>query len=291
MCRMSQPESLLLEHKSIKYKDKVVFEKIVMSTRFRRVPKLFAEDEACFLFLTKGAFNFRTPTNLIEFREGDGMLSKCGNYLIEEVTINPDSQLQTLSAIGAFFYPAMVKQFFQADLSLPAFQQTPDTAKISIEPLMKSFVDGIDYLLDHQELADENMIVNKLKELLLLLSKSEKAASIHAFVASLFVPQEYNFNTIIQQNVFTNLSLDELAFLCNMSLATFKRRFTEHYGQSPAKYILNLKLERAAHVLHLPGKSIADIAFECGFDSVSHFDKVFKKQYGKTPTAYRAELN
>lgn len=284
---MSQPENLLLEHKSIKYKDKVVFEKIVMSTRFRRVPKLFAEDEACFLFLTKGAFNFRTPTNLIEFREGDGMLSKCGNYLIEEVTINPDSQLQTLSAIGSFFYPAMVKQFFQADLSLPAFQQTPDTAKISIEPLMKSFVDGIDYLLDHPELADENMIVNKLKELLLLLSKSEKASSIHAFVASLFAPQEYSFNTIIQQNLFTNLSLDELAFLCNMSLATFKRKFSEHYRQPPAKYILSQKLERAAQLLHLPGKSVSDIAFECGFESVSGFDKAFKKHTGKNPSEFR----
>lgn len=288
---MSQDTQLLIDHKELRYNGKVVFEKIVMSAKYRRIPKLFAEDEACFLFLTKGAFNFRTPTNLIEFREGDGMLSKCGNYLIEEVTINPDSQLQTLSAIGAFFYPAMVKQFFQSDLSLPEFQQSFDTTKVSIEPLMKSFVDGVDYLLENPGLADENMIVNKLKELLLLLSKSEKAASINAFVASLFVPLEYNFNSIIEQNLFTSLSLEELAFLSNMSLATFKRKFAEHYRQTPAKYILQRKLERASRLLQIQGKAVSDIAFECGFDSVSHFDKAFKKQFGKTPTVFRNELN
>jgi AraC family transcriptional regulator, exoenzyme S synthesis regulatory protein ExsA len=83
---------MIIEQKEIKYKGKVVFERLVLSTDFTRVPKLFAEDEACFLYLTKGAFQFRTPTNLLSFTEGDAMLAKCGNYFIEQVSIAPQQE-------------------------------------------------------------------------------------------------------------------------------------------------------------------------------------------------------
>jgi AraC family transcriptional regulator, exoenzyme S synthesis regulatory protein ExsA len=278
---------MILEQTEIKYKGKVIFERLVMSTNFKRVPKLFTEDEACFLFLTKGAFHFRTPTNFLAFTEGDGMLSKCGNYFIENITINQKTDYQVISAIGAFFYPTMIKSFFQGDLSIQQFQSNFDTTKISIEPLMKSFIDSINYMLDNPKIADENLIVTKLKELLLLLSKSEKASSINEFVNSLFVPHEYKFHEIIQKNLYSNLSLPEFAHLCNSSLATFKRKFSELYSQSPAKYILQKKLEKAIQLLQHKSKPISEIAYESGFETISNFDKAFKKQFGKSPSDYR----
>jgi len=278
---------MILEQTEIKYKGKVIFERLVMSTNFKRVPKLFMEDEACFLFLTKGAFHFRTPTNFLTFTQGDGMLSKCGNYFIENVILNQNTEHQVISAIGAFFYPTMVKGFFQSDLSIQNFQNNFDTAKISIEPLMKSFIDSINYMLDNPTIADENLIITKLKELLLLLSKSEKASSINEFVNSLFVPYEYNFNEIIQQNLYSNLSLVEFAHLSNSSLATFKRNFTEYFKESPAKYILQKKLDRSIQLLEHKSKPISEIAYECGFETISNFDRAFKKQFGKSPSEFR----
>ena len=278
---------MILEQTEIKCKGKVIFERLVMSTKFKRVPKLFTEDEACFLFLTKGAFHFRTPTNFLTFNEGDGMLSKCGNYFIENVTINEKTEHQVISAIGAFFYPTMVKSFFQSDLSIQHFQNKFDTTKISIEPLMKSFIDSINYMLDNPNLADENLIITKLKELLLLLSKSEKASTINEFVNSLFVPHEYNFNEIIQRNLYSNLSLPEFAHLCNLSLATFKRKFAEFYKESPAKYLLQKKLEKSIQLLGHKSKPISEITYECGFETISNFDKAFKKQFKKSPTEFR----
>ena len=278
---------MILEQTEIKYKGKVVFERLVMSTGFKRVPKLFAENEACFLFLTKGAFHFRTPTNFLTFNEGDAMLSKCGNYFMENVMLNAKTEHQVISAIGAFFYPTMVKGFFQSDLTIQQFQNNFDTTKISIEPLMKSFIDSINFMLDNPSVADENLIITKLKELLLLLSKSENASSINSFVNSLFVPYEYDFNEIIQKNIYTNLSIQELAHLSNLSLATFKRKFTELYKASPAKYILEKKLEKSVHLLEFKTKQISEVAYECGFETVSNFDKAFKRQFGKSPSEYR----
>lgn len=278
---------MILEQTEIKYKGKVVFERLVMSTGFKRVPKLFSENEACFLFLTKGAFHFRTPTNFLTFNEGDAMLSKCGNYFMENVMLNDKIEHQVISAIGAFFYPTMVKGFFQSDLTIHQFQNNFDTTKISIEPLMKSFIDSINFMLDNPSVADENLIITKLKELLLLLSKSENSNSINSFVNSLFAPYEYDFNDIIQKNIYSNLSIQELAHLSNLSLATFKRKFTELYKASPAKYILEKKMEKSVHLLEFKTKQISEVAYECGFETVSNFDKAFKRQFGKSPSEYR----
>jgi AraC family transcriptional regulator, exoenzyme S synthesis regulatory protein ExsA len=119
------------------------------------------------------------------------------------------------------------------------------------------------------------------------LSKSEKTNSINDLVNALFVPYEYDFNEIIQQNQFSNLSLPQFAHLCNSSLATFKRKFTEYYKESPAKYILQRKLEKAIQLLQHKSKPISEIAYACGFETISNFDKAFKKHYGKSPSEYR----
>lgn len=278
---------MVIDFKSLKLGEKVIFEKIIMRADFKRIPKLFSENEACFLFITKGAFLYRTPTNLLAFSEGDAMLSKCGNYFIEEVLVNHNSVQKTIAAVGAYFYPSIVKEFFKKDMVLDSFQNGFDTIKVNIEPLMKSFIESIDYLIENPSLADENLILNKLKELLLILSKSEKAVSINAFVTSLFVPSEYDFNEVVLQNQYSNLSLSELAHLCNLSLATFKRKFSKFYGVSPAKYFLAKRLDKSRHLLLIQSKSISDIAYECGFVSVSNFDRSFKKYFGKSPKDYR----
>lgn len=275
------------EQKEIRYNGKVVFERIVISSRFKRVPKLFKEGEACFLFLTKGAFQFRTPTNIISFTEGDAMLAKCGNYFLEEVAIKRSEDPGIISATGAFFYPDMVRSFFQTDLSILAFRDNFDAVKVNVEPLLKSFIDSINFLFDNPSIADENLIVTKLKELIILLSKTEKASSINKFVASLFTPTEHDFNEIIQQNLFSNLSLAELAYLCNSSLATFKRKFKEQYNISPAKYILKKRLEKATQLLQFKNKTIAEIAYECGFETTPNFNRSFRNQFGKSPSEFR----
>lgn len=278
---------MVLEQKIINYKGKRVFEKLVMSTGFKRIPKFFAEDEACFLFLTDGCFQFRTPTNILTYKKNEAMLAKCGNYFIEPISICENKKEGSFSAIGAFFYPDMVKSFFETDLSLQNFNNNFDILEVSVEPLMKSFIESIDFILDNPTIADENLIVNKLKELLLILSKSRNETSINDFITSLFVPYEYNFNEIIQENLYSNLSLTEYAKLCNCSLATFKRKFNELYMESPAKYVLLKKLEKSIQLLALDSMPISEIAFESGFETVSHFNKVFKKKYFTTPSEYR----
>jgi len=67
--------------------------------------------------------------------------------------------------------------------------------------------------------------------------------------------------------------------LCNCSLATFKRKFSELYKESPAKYILLKKLEKSKQLLLLESMPISEIAYESGLETFSNFNKVFKNTF------------
>lgn len=278
---------MIVKQDEIKHQNRVIFERLEIAKNFKRVPKVFFEEEACFLFLSKGDFNFRTPDKLLSFSQGDGMLAKCGNYFIEGNSHNETTPSETVTVVGAFFYPEIVKKFFENDLSLEAFIKPITVSKVHIDTLLKHFIENLNYLLDNPSVVDDNIIINKQKELLILLSKSENSTSISEFINSLFSPLEYDFREIIEKNIYSDLTIQELAYLCNMSEATFKRKFVSIYKQSPAKYIQLKKLSRAKQLLKTQSNTIANVAYDCGFSTPSSFNKSFKKNFGLTPSEYR----
>lgn len=278
---------MVLDHKEIKYQGKRVFEKIVMSLDFKREPKYFTEKEACFLFLKNGSFQFRTPTQVISYSKNEAMLAKCGDYYIEPINAKEKHEENTLTAIGVYFYPDMIKGLFNVDFSLQQLKSDFDVLKVNIEPLMSTFIDSIDFLIENPLLADENFIVTKLKELILLLSKSKNSKSVHEFIVSLFVSHEYNFKEIIEAHVYSDLNIEQIAHLCGMSLSTFKRTFKELYYDTPAHYFKIMKLRKAADLLKNTRQRITDICYDCGFNDISHFSKAFIAEFKISPSDFR----
>ena len=152
---------------------------------------------------------------------------------------------------------------------------------------MKNFIEGIEFLIDNPSVSNDSMIKVKLKEFILLLSKSDNSPSILDFVSSLFKPYEYDFKKVIEQNIFANLSINELAKLCGMSISTFQRTFQSVFEQTPAKYILTQRMNKAKELLKNKNKRVSEIAFDCGYDSSSTFNRVFKKSFSLSPTDFR----
>ena len=84
------------------------------------------------------------------------------------------------------------------------------------------------------------------------------------------------------------LTVEQLATDMAMSRTSFFNKFKSLTGMTPADYMLTRRLKQAAEMLlHQTGKSINDIAYECGFATPRYFSQAFKKKYGVTPTAYR----
>jgi AraC-like DNA-binding protein len=87
---------------------------------------------------------------------------------------------------------------------------------------------------------------------------------------------------------FDPLGVDDLARAAGLSPAHFSREFRRAFGESPHAYLLTRRLERAAALLRNTDRSVADICFSVGLQSVGSFTTSFTRTYGVSPTAYRA---
>ncbi len=83
------------------------------------------------------------------------------------------------------------------------------------------------------------------------------------------------------------LGVDDLARAAGLSRAHFSREFRRAFGESPHAYLLTRRLERAAALLRTTDRSVADICFTVGLQSVGSFTTSFTRTYGMSPTAYR----
>ena len=75
-----------------------------------------------------------------------------------------------------------------------------------------------------------------------------------------------------------------------LSRAHFSREFRRAFGETPHAYLLTRRLERAAALLRTTDRSVADICFSVGLQSVGSFTTSFTRTYGMSPTAYRAQF-
>jgi AraC family transcriptional regulator, glycine betaine-responsive activator len=93
---------------------------------------------------------------------------------------------------------------------------------------------------------------------------------------------------MMEANVEEPLDQEMLARYAGLSRRQLERLFRKHLGRTPAQYYLELRLERARHLLYQTTMPIMNIAFACGFVSASHFSTCYRQLYGKTPRAERA---
>jgi AraC-like DNA-binding protein len=84
-----------------------------------------------------------------------------------------------------------------------------------------------------------------------------------------------------------NVTLAELARVCELSVRQFTRAFRQSTGQSPHAWLTERRLDRAQGLLELTTLPLAEVAARTGFASQSHFTRVFTKALGSSPGAFR----
>lgn len=94
----------------------------------------------------------------------------------------------------------------------------------------------------------------------------------------------------IGQNFEEDLSLGQVARSVNTSAFYFCKMFKRATGLNFTEYLARVRVEKAKNLLLNPNLRISEIAFAVGFQSLTHFNRVFKKLMGQSPTEYRAHL-
>lgn len=277
---------MIHEHKTIDLFGKLLFEKVILSPPFKKPNPM--TNEACFLYIIEGQYHSISEKDLVRVNTSESVLMKCGNYLSE---MHASGHGNRYEAVAVHFFPDILKRVYENEL--PGFLKVEYTdappltqSKIQADMLIHKYIDSILFYFENQLLINEDILILKLKEIILLLNQTANAPAIRAILSNLFNPGTFSFRQVIEAHLYSSIGTEELATLTNMSLSTFKREFKKVYKTAPASYLKNKKLEKAASLLAIPEVRIGDIAYDCGFTDMANFSRAFKQKYGVPPSKY-----
>lgn len=266
---------------------KTLLQKIALTAPFKF--DFPVTEQACFLYVLQGEFQYQVDTEQINIPANYSLLLNCitsGKQLR-----NPEPS-STCEIVIVTFYPDILKKIY--DRELPTLLHAPknivsnkSNEKINNDFLIQKYIEGLLFYFENPSLINEDILVLKLKEIILLLSQTQNAEAVQIILSQLFSPTTYTFKQVIEANLFSQLTIEQLAEQNNLSVSSFKREFAKLYNDSPANYIKNKRLEKAAQLLRVSDQRITDIAFDCGFNDLANFTKSFSDKYNITPTNYR----
>lgn len=87
-----------------------------------------------------------------------------------------------------------------------------------------------------------------------------------------------------------DICLQEMADIAHMSAESFSRFFRNKTGRTPNRYLIDYRLGIAARMLLTTRQSVSEIGFACGFNTLSHFNRLFRESKGCTPSEFREQF-
>ncbi|XOV92537.1 MAG: helix-turn-helix transcriptional regulator [Bacteroidota bacterium] len=130
----------------------------------------------------------------------------------------------------------------------------------------------------------ESILEGKFKELLFNIFSHPGNKHILAYVSKIADRYQTPIWEVMEENYLYDLKISDFANISGRSLAAFKRDFKDYYKTSPGRWLTERRLKRAKFLLETTEKTIKEIAFDCGFSNVSHFSRVFKEHFQKSPS-------
>lgn len=134
-------------------------------------------------------------------------------------------------------------------------------------------------LLDYLQAAPYDVLLTPENSLLV---QTKEGAKIFKIISSM------------HEHYHTGITARELAKMYNMSLSSFSHYFKRKTAKTYSSYLTDIRIGHVCKRLRSTEDSIAEIAFECGFQNLSNFNRLFKNKMGRTPNSYRkffSEIN
>lgn len=233
-----------------------------------------------FSFLMEGAKEVVFENSSLSIDNSKFLILKSGHCLMTEKL----SDMSNYRSVLLFFSTEIISKFIRKLENINKIESStyPSVCAFNYDPFIKRFVNS---LLDISQLSTTikcKLLEVKFEEIMLYLMEKYGTDFLYSLITdSNDVTQK--FIRTIESNQWSRLTLKELAFLCDMSVSSFKREFEKHYSESPIKWFQNKRLEYAYHLLHYERKSASEIYFEVGYENLSSFVQAFKSKYGVTP--------
>ena len=282
-----------------------------ISSVFREVTPLSTED--CFVIINRTKSEFSYPVhlhpeyelNFIENAKGaqrivgdsiemidDLELCLIGNPCLEHAWMNFHCESKEIHEITIQFHKDLFlesllnkKQFH----SIAVMLENAKKGMLFSRPVIEKVKDRLDFLNKKQ-----NGFYSVL-ELLTILYELSNDQNSRILCSSTFNKQDDSSESRRIQKVITYLNCNyhkeirllDVAKYVNMSEVSFSRFMKKRTGKNYIDYLNDLRLGIASRILIDSSKTIAEISFECGYNNLSNFNRIFKKRKGFTPKEFR----
>ena len=164
-------------------------------------------------------------------------------------------------------------------IQLPPFAITPRDHT----PVLRHFKESTETWLKKKPFFHADALKN-LYSIISYIGNEHFHTYIPSSIRQKILPAE---NEIHERYTDPYLSVGELAEMCNVSTAYFRRIFNEIHAMSPKDYICSLRIDRAKALLANSTLSILEVALECGYSDPCYFSRDFHKRVGISPSVYR----
>lgn len=204
--------------------------------------------------------------------------NECHSDDIREITVQFDFSMSDETLFGRNPYASITRMMQEAKKGL----------SFPLQAIMKVY-GMLDTL---SSVKDGFYAVQQFLTILYELSRCENARTLaSSSYAKVTVEDDsrriLKVKNFISKNYMDELRLPELASLAGMSSSAFSRFFKLHTGRNISEYIIDLRLGYAARMLVDTDKCISEIGFDCGFNNLSNFNRIFKKKKGCSPSEFR----
>lgn len=233
-----------------------------------------------FSFLQEGKKQVHFAQTSIVVNKHQSLLLKKGNWLWTELL-----GTETTYYCKLFFFSERKLQEFLDKHSKNKHLEREESPYFIIknDKYIASYLNSLTTISQAPAVFKENLLSVKFEELMLYLLQ-KYGRKFESYLYSLIVKDSSAFKKIVESKVQSNLRLEEIAFLCNMSLSTFKRYFIKEYQISPGKWLQDKRLQKAKETLEQGKLKPSDIYLEFGYNNLSNFSIAFKNKFGFSPT-------
>lgn len=238
-----------------------------------------------FSFLIEGNKEVIFDNSDLSINNQKFLIMKSGHCLMTEKL----SEIKNYRSILLFFSNETLSKFIQKfEINNIEPKEYKSVYSFNYDKFIKRFVDSLIDISKLSKTVQKKIIEVKFEEIMLYLIELHGTHILYSLTSNNDNLTQ-NFTRTVESNQLKKLTLKELAFLCNMSISTFKREFEKHYSESPIKWFQNKRLEHAYYLLNQKHKKSSEIYFEVGYENLSSFIQAYKSKYNKTPKQHQTE--
>lgn len=243
-------------------------------------------------FIAKGEKTVYDTESTVTAHAGDLLYTPAGRNCVD---IRPDKSNQ-FEEISVHIAPGDLSRYMKilcADLNLQirthyACKQCKDGKYIVCKAgrEMRAFFASLGSFFHSNADVSPAMESLKIMEMLALLAQNPISCIQHRLFSDGDAQTE-SFESIVRANIFTGVTINQLAEKTNRSITAFKNEFMRLFHEPPHQWILRQRLAYARTLIVTTDRQINDIAVECAMCNASHFVRVFREAFDMPPAEYR----